>query len=111
MFYVHIETDSDVVRPYPEARQKLYSGVLMLAVMLWILIALFIADHLTSAAMRLVFLNYGGEGGILAYGHFRLTADCNRLPCFRKLKCLNDLVGSPLRPAFRADSCDPPYSA
>ena len=42
-----------VVRPYPEARQKLYSGVLMLAVMLWILIALFIADHVTSAAMRL----------------------------------------------------------
>ena len=41
------------VRLYGQARQKLYSGVLLLAVALWILLALFVADHLTSAAMRL----------------------------------------------------------
>ena len=38
----------------PEARRELYLWVLYLAVVLWILIAMFIADRVTSAAMWLV---------------------------------------------------------
>ena len=41
------------IQPYREARQKLYSAALLLAVALWILMALFVADHVTSAAIRL----------------------------------------------------------
>jgi hypothetical protein len=41
------------IRPYEDARQKLYSGVLLFAAALWILLALFVADHLTSVTMRL----------------------------------------------------------
>lgn len=38
---------------HPEARRELYFRVLYVVAVLWILIALFVADHLTSAAMRL----------------------------------------------------------
>jgi len=56
------------IQAYREARQKLYSGVLLLAVALWILIALFVADRLTSAAMRLA--GPGGQTGCsLTFSH------------------------------------------
>jgi len=42
-----------VIEPYPEARQKLYSGAVLFAVLLWILIALLFADRVTSWVMRL----------------------------------------------------------
>jgi len=42
------------VQPYPEAKRELYFRVLYLAAVLWILIVVVIADHVTSATMRLV---------------------------------------------------------
>jgi hypothetical protein len=39
------------IQPYREARQKLYSGVLLIAVALWIVIALIVADRLTLAVL------------------------------------------------------------
>jgi len=42
-----------IIKPYPEARQKLYSLVILLVVVLWMLTAFFITDRLTSVVMRL----------------------------------------------------------
>jgi hypothetical protein len=41
------------VQVHPERRRELYFRALYVAAVLWILIALFVADRLTSAAMRL----------------------------------------------------------
>ena len=41
------------VQVHPERRRELYFRVLYVAAVSWILIALFIADHVTSAAIRL----------------------------------------------------------
>jgi hypothetical protein len=41
------------VEALPEARRELYLRVFYLAAPLWILVAMFIADRVTSAAMRL----------------------------------------------------------
>jgi hypothetical protein len=38
---------------HPAARRELYFKVLYVVAVLWIILALFVADHLTSAAMRL----------------------------------------------------------
>jgi uncharacterized membrane-anchored protein len=40
-------------QPHPEPRREIYFRVLYLAALLWILIALFIVNHLTSAIIRL----------------------------------------------------------
>lgn len=42
------------VQPYPEPKQERYYRVLYLVAVLWILIVVFITNHATSIAMRLV---------------------------------------------------------
>jgi len=48
-----VEKVGAAVQVHPEPRRELYFRALYVAAVLWILFALFIADHLTSALMRL----------------------------------------------------------